>query len=140
MAENEPIAVVDTDVVSIIYNRDNRAPYYEKELTGHRLAVSFQTLEEIRCGMFQAGWGDRRRGEMERYLEQYGIVWPDPRTATASARLRADCRAAGREIKSADAWIAAAALTLGCPLASDDNDFVGIPGIEPGLVLIRRPR
>ena len=72
MAENEPIAVVDTDVVSIIYNRDNRAPYYEKELTGHRLAVSFQTLEEIRYGMFQAGWGDRRRGEMERYLNSTG--------------------------------------------------------------------
>ena len=101
MAEDEPIAVVDTDVASIIHDRDNRDPYYEEGLTGRRLVVSFQTLEEIRCGMFRAGWGDRQRDEMERYLEQYGIVWPDPRTATASARLRADCRAAGREVKPA---------------------------------------
>ena len=39
-----------------------------------------------------------------------------------------------------DAWIAATALTLGCPLASDDNDFRAVPGIEPDFVLIRRLR
>ena len=43
------------------------------------------------------------------------------------------------ELKPGDAWIAATALALGCPLASDDNDFREVPGIEPALILIRRP-
>ena len=137
-----PLVVVDTDVVSIIHNkdRDERAPYYETALAGRRLLVSFQTLEEIRYGMLDRGWGVKRRNEMERHLDQYEIAWPDRRTATASARLRAKCKAAGRELKQGDAWIAATALSLDCPLASDDNDFREVPGIESGFVLIRRPR
>ena len=137
-----PAVVVDTDVVSIIYrrDRDQRASYYETELAGQRLIVSFQTLEDIRYGMFDRGWDARRRNGMERHLAQYGIAWPDGDTATASARLRAKCKAAGRELKQGDAWIAATALALGCPLASDDNDFREVPGIDPALVLIRRPR
>ena len=96
-----PLVVVDTDVVSIIHNkdRDERAPYYETALAGRRLLVSFQTLEEIRYGMLDRGWGVKRRNEMERHLDQYEIAWPDRRTATASARLRAKCKAAGRELK-----------------------------------------
>ena len=136
------LAVVDTDVVSMIHNRnrDGRASYYETNLTGRRLIVSFQTLEEIRYGMFDRGWGARRKNEMERNLAQYEIAWPDGYTATASARLRAKCKAAGRELKQGDAWIAATALALGCPLASDDNDFREVPVFEPTFVLIRRPR
>ena len=134
--------VVDTDVVSIIHNRDRdeRASYYETELAGRRLIVSFQTLEEIQYGMFNSHWGVKRRNEMERHLDQYEVAWPDGHTATASARLRAKCKAAGRELKQGDAWIAATALALDCPLASDDNDFKEVPGIEPAFVLIRRPR
>ena len=134
--------VVDTDVVSIIHREQGeRASYYETELAGRRLIVSFQTLEEIRYGMFNNSWGVSRRNEMERHLvDQYEIAWPDGHTATASARLRAKCKAAGRELKPGDAWIAATALALGCPLASDDNDFREVPGIEPALILIRRPR
>lgn len=137
-----PLAVADTDVVSIIHNRDRdgRAAYYETELAGRRLIVSFQTLEEIRYGMLDRGWGARRRNEMERHLDQYEVAWPDGHTATASARLRAKCKAAGHALKQGDAWIAATALALGCPLASDDNDFGEVPGVETALVLIRRPR
>ena len=83
--------VVDTDVVSIIHREQGeRASYYETELAGRRLIVSFQTLEEIRYGMFNNRWGTSRRNEMERHLvDQYEIAWPDGHTATASARLRA---------------------------------------------------
>ena len=127
-----PLAVVvDTDVVSIIHNGDERASYYETGLAGRRPIVSFQTLEEIRYGMFDRGWGARRRNGMERHLDQYEVAWPDGRTATASARLRAKCKAAGRELKQGDAWIAATALALGCPLASDDNDFREVPASSP---------
>jgi predicted nucleic acid-binding protein len=51
------------------------------------------------------------------------------------AKLRAERRSAGRELQMADAWIAATALLLDCPLASHDIHFVGIPNLQ----LIRDP-
>ena len=47
------------------------------------------------------------------------------------ARLRAHRRGIGREIETADAWIAAAALWLACPvLTHNSRDFVHIPGLD----------
>ena len=36
-----PRVVVDTTVVSIIHNQDDRAPYYEQQLAGHHSFISF---------------------------------------------------------------------------------------------------
>ena len=72
---------------------------------------------------------------LQRDLDRYGIVWPDPDLVRVCARLRSDRRAAGRELAQADAWIAATALRLGCPLVAHDGDFEGIPDLD----LIRNP-
>ena len=69
------------------------------------------------------------------YLESYEVIWPNSDLVTVCASLRAERRAAGRGLQMADAWIAATALYLGCPLASHDIHFVGIPDLE----LIRDP-
>ena len=53
-----------------------------------------------------------------------------------SARLRSERERAGRRLTTADAWIAATALMLDCPLPSHDGDFSGIPDLE----LIRAPQ
>ena len=133
-----PLVVVDTDVVSIIHNkdRDERAPYYETALAGRRLLVSFQTLEELLFGARSGGWGQRRINELLRHLERYEVVWPDDEMVELSAIIRDERRARGRALDTADAWVAATALTLGCPLASHDRDFSDIPGLE----VIRAPR
>ena len=122
--------VLDTNVVSYIFNRDGRAEYYVERIRGHRAIISFQTLEEIWYGAFAGGWGERRRGELARHLDQYEIFWTSPELIEVCARLRGERRAAGREMNSADAWIAATAVLLKCPLASHDRDFSGIPGLE----------
>ena len=129
-----PRVVLDTSVVSIIHNRDDRAPYYERHLVGRSTFISFQTLEELWYGAYQDNWGEKRRAELDQHIEQYHVVWANRDLVRLSARLRSDRRSAGRELKSADAWIAATALLLECPLASHDRDFADIPGIE----LLRR--
>ncbi len=53
----EPQVVVDTSVVSIIYNHDDRTPYYERPLAGRRSLISFQTLEELWFGTHKNDWG-----------------------------------------------------------------------------------
>ena len=39
--------VLDTNIVSYIFNDDVRAPYYVSAISGLEPVISFQTLEEI---------------------------------------------------------------------------------------------
>lgn len=134
-ADRTQAVVADTSVVSLIQKQDRRAPYYRDRLEGRRAVISFQTLEEAWFGAFAAGWGQRRTNAMQRDLDRYEVVWPDDGLIRVCARLRSDRRVAGRELGIADAWIAATALRLGCPLAAHDGDFENIPDLE----LIRNP-
>ena len=129
MDENS-LVVLDTSVTSIIYNGDWRARYYEEQIERRRTLISFQTLEEMLFGAFSNNWGERRRQELGRYLSQFEVIWPGPSLVDVCARLRSERRLAGRELKSADAWIAATAILLDCPLAADDGDFENIPGLD----------
>ncbi len=135
MVISAPPVVLDTSVVSIIYNQDPRAPFYEGQLAGQRPVVSFQTLEELWFGAFIARWGEKRRNDLSRHLDQYEVVWPGPELVDVCARLRSGRRSAGHALQLADAWVAATALLLRCPLAADDGDFADIPN----LTLIRAP-
>ena len=121
--------VLDTNVVSYIFNNDSRARFYAEQIRGQRAFISFQTLEEIWHGAYRDSWGNRRKDELTEYLERYEVIWPDPDLVEACARLRSERRSAGRELGLADAWIAATALMLNCPLATADSDFVGIPNL-----------
>lgn len=122
--------VLDTNVVSYIFSGDDRAGYYLEQIRGRRVLISFQTLEELWYGAFAKSWGKRRTNELARHIEQYEIVWTGPELTRVCARLRSERKAAGREMNSADAWIAATAILLNCPLASHDGDFSETPGLE----------
>ena len=122
--------VLDSNIVSYIINGDSRAAFYEERVRGYRQIISFQTLQESWYGASKRGWGPRRRGELESHLSQYDVVWPDSDLAELSGDLRAEMESAGHPLSVADAWIAATALYLGCPLATHDRDFFGIPNLR----------
>ena len=128
--------VLDTSVVSLLFKGDPRSSFYLHHMTGQRTVVSFQTVEEVWYGARKARWGARRKNELSLHLEQYEVVWPDQETAEISANLRVERERAGRKLNTADAWIAATAIRLSCPVASDDGDFDGIPLLS----LIRAPQ
>ena len=123
------MVVLDTNVVSYIFNRDPRAHYYQERIQGQRVLISFQTLEEQWYGAYMNGWGERRRNELAHYLDLYEVVWPNAELVETCAQLRVERKEAGRKLEVADAWIAATALMLDCPLASHDRDFSGIAGL-----------
>ena len=127
--------VLDSNVVSYVFNRDPLAHYYLERLRDARQFISFQTLEEAWYGAHSRGWGATRRQDLSSHLERYEIIWPDTDLVEVCARLRAERRTAGRELNMADAWIAATAILLDCSLASHDGHFVGIPSLQ----LIRAP-
>ena len=128
--------LLDTSVVSLLFNGDTRGDFYLPHMAGQRTLVSFQTVEEMWYGAYSAGWGARRKNELSLHLEQYEVIWPDQETVDISANLRFARRRAGRKLNTADAWIAATAIHLSCPLASDDGDFDNIASLD----LIRAPR
>ena len=129
-------AVVDTNVASYIARRQSPlADYYEQRLEGRRVFMSFQTVQELWFGAYRDNWGNRRKADLAEAIRHYEIVWPTMSLAYLSAQLRSERQRAGRRLEVADAWIAATALSLQCPLASHDGDFDDIPGLE----LIRAP-
>ena len=124
------MVVVDTNVASYIFNGTQIAHYYLQQIHGLRAFISFQTLEEIWYGAYVNGWGAKRRNELALHLEQYEIIWPNAELVEICARLRCAVRAAGRRLEMADAWIAATALLLQCPLVSHDRDFSKVPNLQ----------
>ena len=130
--------VVDTSVVSYIFNQDSRADYYNDQIDGEECVISFQTLEEMQFGTLKRGWGDRRKNELDRHLQQYEVIWPTPELVERSAYLRSEREKIGRPLGIADAWIAATALLLDSQLATHDRDFSGIPALK--LIVAPQPR
>ena len=126
--------VVDTSVASILFRQNSeRFDYYRNALVGYELLMSFQTFEEMLFGAYHANWGERRLSELTEYLASFMVIHSNQRLIDISAQLRSETRAIGRELERADAWIAATALMLDCPLAADDGDFKTVPN----LALIR---
>jgi tRNA(fMet)-specific endonuclease VapC len=116
--------VVDTDVASYIFNWHSSAQRYVDDLRGSQLVLSFMTIAEMRMGAITAGWGVRRRTLLEQFLKGFGTVYADDALCTAWARIRAGARAAGRPLSPQDAWVAATALGLDVPLATNNRrDF-----------------
>jgi tRNA(fMet)-specific endonuclease VapC len=112
--------VVDTDVVSYIFNWHSRARIFVDALRGSELCLSFMSVAELRMGAISAGWGNRRRLLLERFIEGFELVYADNNLCSVWARIRADARVAGRVLSPQDAWIAATALALDVPLATNN--------------------
>ena len=129
------LIVLDTSVVSLLFPTAAPSEFSKGEITGRRAVTSFQTQEEVLFGALEGGSGARRMNLLRRHLDQYELVGVTPELVDICARLRAERKSVGRALKTADAWIAASALLLRCPLATTDDDFEGIPGLD----LIRAP-
>ena len=130
MTSLQQSVVVDSNIVSYIARNSPIAEYYLPHLEGRRVVISFQTWEEVLYGAYQANWSDRRIRELEARMGLYEVQLPNVDLIRISARLRQQRRTAGRRLEPADAWIAATALYLGCPLATHDGDFLGIPNLQ----------
>ena len=115
--------VLDSVVISYIYNMDTRAGYYLDRIEGLRVFISFQTLEESWRGAYFRGWDARRKRDLQRYLDQYEVIWPSLGLVDQCARLRSERQRAGRSLSPTDAWIAATALYLGCQRAAQIEVF-----------------
>lgn len=124
------IRVIDTDVWSYLYKGRAEAKLYEPHLQGNILVISFQTQAELLRWALSAGWGDRRRQDLESRLQNYVIEHSSDALSLRWAEAMESGRRNGRPISAADAWIAATALHLDVALITHNrNHFIGVDGL-----------
>lgn len=96
------------------------------------LAISVITVGELRAGVLAAvevQTRDRRLAILSEALALDPLP-VDQRVAEAWARLRVILGDMGRRMPVSDSWIAAAAMSLGVPVVTQDGDYVAVPGLE----------
>jgi predicted nucleic acid-binding protein len=123
--------VVDTDVISYLFRRDTRAALFQPYLTGALLGVSFMTIAELDRWAIQRHWGAARQERMAAFLVQFTIVLVDRALCRTWAEVSDRARRNGRPIQTADAWIAATAISLGVPLVTHNpSDYAGVDNLR----------
>lgn len=115
------MVVVDTDVLSYIFKRHPAGAPFIDALEGRRLVVSFMTVAEIELGMVAAAWGDRLRHRMRRHLHRYEAVESNWEICRYWASVMQESASKGRPMSHEDGWIAATALYLRVPLATNNR-------------------
>ena len=136
MTSSGGLVVLDSTVISFLMRDRGPAGYYRRAIAGLTPVLPFQAVEEAWFGAIRDNWGDRRRSELQSHIERFEIIWPNADMVRISARLCSERERAGRRLTTADAWIAATAIMLNCPVASHDRDFSGTRNLE----LIRAPQ
>jgi len=92
--------------------------------------MSAQTRAEIDVWPEVRGWGERRRQELERFLDPYLVEYPTRSTCLLYGKLVAEARKLGFQLSASDAWHAATALNLGVPLVTHNaRHFQGIQNL-----------
>lgn len=123
--------VVDTDVASYLFRNDSRAEFYSQLLKGKLAIISFQTVAETNLWALTQNWGNARQLAFGVYLQRFLVQDYEPEMAQHWARVKFEARRAGRPIDSADAWIAATALALDCPLVTNNaKDYAGVGSLR----------
>ena len=121
------IALADT---SLFIARETGRPL--RTAPPEEVAVSVVTVGELRLGVLMAGdldTRDRRLATLQlaTSLEPLPI---DEAVADAWAGLVARLREAGRRMPINDSWIAATALAGDMAVATQDDDYDAVPGLE----------
>lgn len=122
-------ALVDTDVISFIFNNSQHGVPYRQYMRKRTLLISFMTRAEIERGMRLSSWGFKKRDEMEGFLTtKFAVI----HTNDAICRKWAEITSIKeRPVAYADAWIAATAIVYRVPLITHNRKhFEGIPGLK----------
>lgn len=122
------VRLIDTNIVSYQMKSHSLAAAYQPHLVGYTLAVSFQTVAELREGAALVGWGPAKRASLDATLSDLLILYSDDAVCHKWAEVRAARRQ--QTIGVADAWIAATALAFDLELVTHNpDDFRHLPGL-----------
>jgi predicted nucleic acid-binding protein len=123
-------AVVDTDVVSMLFKGDTRVMAYRSHLSNRLLGISFMTLAELERWALERGWGASRKLDLAHHLRHYTVLPVNRELCFKWAEVSLGAKRKGRPIQTADAWIAASALHYQVPLITNNRrDYSVVDGL-----------
>ena len=102
--------------------------------------ISFITVAETYRGAYKKNWGPRRMAELATHLRRFAVVPSSLQVCLSYAQISNRAEARGRPVATADAFIAACALSLNIPLLTNNvRHFEGIEGLTVLSVQPARP-
>jgi len=123
--------VLDTDVASFIFKDDSRVRLYNPHVDGKLWVLSFQSLAEFEQWAILRRWGQRRKDDLDDFLESFVLITPDRKLCKLWAQIRAEAKLQGHPIETADAWVAGTALRYSVPLVTHNRaHFRWIAGLK----------
>lgn len=128
-----PPAALDTSVASLFLGPRADATGYAELTQGYRFMLPMVAYGELEQGALMDGWGRAKRLRLAGFLDRVTLLPVTKTTANYWALLRFECRRRGIGNTDNDAWIAAAALELGCPLVSNDRIHLRMRDAVPQL-------
>jgi tRNA(fMet)-specific endonuclease VapC len=130
-----PHVLVDTCVLSYLYNRHTLAEAYRPHLMGNTTMISFMTLAELRYGTLKRNWNEANRRDLMDYVDRNYHLYPFNRDLCLRwAEVRDRSERAGRQVRVSDSWIAATAMLYSIPLVTNNRSDFEV--LEPDLNLI----
>jgi predicted nucleic acid-binding protein len=130
-----PAVVVDTCVLSGLFRGGSLATSYRQHVVGRSLVISFMTLAELYRWPLERNWGERRRRELEAFVNRRSVVYPFNRALCRQWAITShQASRNGHPIQAADAWIAATAMLHGIPLVTHNRRHFEV--LQPDLTLI----
>jgi tRNA(fMet)-specific endonuclease VapC len=123
--------LLDTDITSYIFShRDERPRRRFLALAVGDIGISAVTAAELAFGV-EINRSERNRRAVERALESLVVAPFDAAAAAAYGRIRAALQRRGTPIGPLDMMIAAHAISLGIPLATNNvREFRRVPGLR----------
>lgn len=123
--------VLDTSIVSYLFKSDTRGDLYAPHLENKLGFLSFMTMAELDQWADVHNWSQRKRAELETFLQPYTVIESDRALCRQWATVRYQVRRSGHQIETADAWIAATALLYNVPLVTHNRThFSRVPGLQ----------
>jgi tRNA(fMet)-specific endonuclease VapC len=108
-------AIVDTDVVSMLFKGDSRAFAFRPYLAGRLLGISFMTLAGLQRWPLERAWGRNRRLDLERHLAHYTVLPVNRELCRTWAEISFDARRRGQPIQTATPGLRPVRSTIKCP-------------------------
>lgn len=120
--------MLDTNVV--IRHLRNATSLLEKLSAFSELFLPLPVLAELYSGAFRSARPDRKLREIDIFSQATTFAAPDEKTAFLYGEISARLAKKGNPIPQNDIWIAALALQFDLPLATADDHFSKVDGLE----------
>lgn len=119
--------LLDTNVVIAIFNRDQLVV---EKVQSYAVFLPTVVLGELYYGAYASSRVATNLTRLEEFASQVAVMAVSRFTGSVYGKIKNQLRAAGRPIPDNDIWIAAVAVQHGFTLATRDDHFRHIDGLE----------